>query len=67
MEQRDINLNRRDKEKRKDMRAATRALELHLDINGGPKMPGHAQLLGKMNSERAKHGLPALQKPPGRK
>jgi len=62
----DRDLTKRQKQSRKGMRAATRALELHLEINGKPKPPKYAQLLAKMNAERAKNGLSNnLTKPPG--
>ena len=60
----DRELPERAKQARKKMRAANRALELHLEINGGPKNPGHGQLLARLNSERAKHDLPSVTKPP---
>lgn len=61
----DRELPERAKQARKKMRALNRVLELHLEINGGPKNPGHTPLLAKLNAERTKHNLPVITKPPG--
>jgi len=65
MSRHDRELPERAKQARKKMRAHNRALELHLEINGKPKNPGHASLLAKLNAERAKFDLPTVTEPPG--